>query len=179
MNTNINLLLRKDEETLKRQRKIKKLNLLAVSFLIAIGALSLLIFLLIQIINPSSVKKEQDETLRKISAYQTQQAKLLILENRVNNISEILNKRKDLSKVIQTILTKTPDRVFIESLEADGKSVIMTAQSSSLSSIGDFINNLTDMVRKKDLIDALTINALIFDEARNSYQISLTANLIL
>ncbi len=179
MNANINLLLRKDEETLRRQRKIKKLNLLAVSFLIGIGVLSFFIFLLIQIINPSLVKKEQDETLRKISVYQTRQAKLFILGSRVNNISEILNKRKDLSKVIQTILTKTPDKIFIESLEVDGKSVIMTAQSSSLLAIGDFINNLTDMVRKKDLIDVLTINALIFDEARNSYQISLTANLIL
>jgi len=179
MNANINLLLRKDEETLKRQRRIKKLNLLAVSFLIGIGALSFFIFLLIQIINPTSVKKEQDETFRKISVYQTRQAKLLILENRVNNISEIFNKRKDLSKVIQTILTKTPDRIFIESLEVDGKSVIMTAYSSSLSSIGDFINNFTDMVRKKDLIDALTINALVFDEERGSYEISLTANLIL
>ena len=179
MNANINLLLRKDEETLKRQRKIKKLNLLAMSFLIGTGTLSFFIFLLIQIINPSLVKKEQDETLRKISAYQARQAKLLILENRVNNISEILNKRKDLSKVIQTILIKTPDRTFIKSLEVDGKSVIMTAQSPSLTSIGDFINNFTDMVRKKDLIDSLTINALVFDESRDSYEISLTANLIL
>jgi len=179
MNTNINLLLHKDEETLKRQRRIKQFNLLAVGSLIGIGALSFFIFLLIQIANPSSIKKEQDEILRKISELQTRQAKLLILENRANNISEILNKRKNLSKVTNTILTKTPDRLFIESLEVNGKSVFITAHSSSLSAIGEFINNFTDMVRKKDLIDALTINSLIFDESRNSYQISLSANLIL
>ena len=178
MNTDINL-LRRDEETLKRQRRVKKLDLLAVGSLIGTGMLSLFIFLLIQNVSPPSMKKEQDETLGKISKLQTRQAKLLILENRVNNISEILDKRKNLSKVTNIILAKTPDRLLIESLEVDVKRVIITAHSSSLSAIGELINNFTDMARKKDLIDTLTINTLIFDESVNSYQISLSANLIL
>ncbi|MBI2613410.1 MAG: hypothetical protein HYW62_01435 [Candidatus Levybacteria bacterium] len=177
MNTNINLLLRADEETLKRLRRVKRFNFIAITSLIGVGSLSLLLFLLIQIINPSSVRTQQNEIREKISKLQDRQAKLFVLNNRINNIEKILQRRIDLSYVNNSLLAKIPGRLFIEDLEIDDKAVVMTAQSTSLSAIGELINNLTDMVRKKEIIKSLTLSTLLFDESKNSYQVSVEAEL--
>lgn len=177
MNTNINLLLHADEETLRRRKRAKTLNLIATVFLVAVGGISLFLFLLIQIINPSGIKKEQNDIREKISQFQNREAKLFVLNNRINNIDKILQKRIDLGKVTNALLIKTPGRLFIEDLEVDDKTVVMTAQSTSLSAIGELINNLTDMVRKKEIISSLTLGTLVFDESKNSYQVSITAEL--
>ena len=115
--------------------------------------------------------------MKKISELQGRRVKLLVLGNRVDGISEILEKRKDLSKITSSILAKTPAGLSIEALEIGDKVVILTAQSPSLFSIGELINNLSDMVRKKEIISSLTLNSLVFDESRNSYQVSLKSGL--
>lgn len=179
MSSDINLLLSKDEQEIRRLGRVKTLNFAAVMTLIGVGLISLFIFILIQTINFPSIKKEQDDVLRKISQLKNIEAKLFIRDNRINNIAEIFDKRKDLSKVTSAFLAKIPIRLFVESLEVDDKIVSMTASSTSLSSIGEFINNLTDMVRKKEMIKSLTINTLVFDEIKNSYQIVVKSDLIL
>ena len=177
MNTNINLLLQTNEESKRGQKRVKRLNIIAVVLLIGVGCLSLIIFLLIQIINTSAIKKEQNDIREKISQFQDRQAKIFVLNNRVDNIEKVLKRRIDLSKAISVLLAKTPGRLFIEDLEVDDKTVVMTAKSTSLLAIGELINNLTDMVRKKEIISSLTLNTLVFDESKNSYQISIKADL--
>lgn len=177
MSTDINLLLRIDEESLKRKKRIKILNFIAFMLLIGVGVISLITFLLIQVINTPSIKKEQDDIAGKISQSQSKRIKLFVLNNRINNIQEILGKRKDLSKAMNAILEKTPNGLSIEGLEIDDKVIVMTAQSTSLFPIGELINNLTNMVRKKEIINSLTLNSLVFDESKNSYQVSIKSEL--
>lgn len=177
MNTNINLLLKNDEESLKRQRKVKLFNFIAAIFLILTGMTSLIIFLLIQLTDVSSIKKKHLEVARKISDVQDKQARLFILNDRINNILEILDKRHDLSSVMIAMLAKTPNNILVENMEIDYKVISMTVHSSSLFAIGEFINNLTDMVRKKDKINSLTLNSLVFDENKNSYAASIKSEM--
>lgn len=173
MNTNINLLLQTNEESRRRQKRIKRLNIIAYTLLIGIGCLSLVIFLLIQIINVSAILREQNEIIKKIAKLQNKQAKLFALNNRIGNIEKVLEKRIDLSKVTGGILAKIPSGLFIEDLEVDDKTITLTVSSTSLLEIGELINNLTDMVRKKEIINSLILNTLIFDESKNSYRVSI------
>lgn len=177
MNTNINLLLRTNEETLRQKRRIKVFNLAAVASLLGVGLISLGIFILIQAVNLPSIKKSQGDVLKKISKFQDQQAKLFVLNNRVENIDKILKTRRDLAKTMNGLLVKIPGQLSIRDFEVDDKSVIITGQSKSLSAIGEFINNLTDMVRRKEIIKSLTLNSLTLDEGKNSYQISVKSEL--
>lgn len=177
MNANINLLLQTSEESKREQKRIKRLNFIAVILLIGVGFLSIVIFLLTQIINPSGIKKEQKSVIAKISKFQDRQAKLFVLNNRINNIEKILEKRINLFLKVRSLLAKTPSRLFIEDMEVDDKKVTMSAQSTSLLAIGELINNLTDMVRKREIISSLTLSTLVFDEAKNYYLISIKANL--
>lgn len=177
MNANINLILRTDEQSSKRKKRIKILNFIAFASLIGIGLVSLSIFILIQAINLSSVKKAQEDVLQKMSQFQNRQAKLFVLNNRVENIGKILETRKDLSKTMNGLLAKIPGQLSVDNFEVDDKSVIISGQSRSLSVIGEFINNLTDMVRKKEIIKSLTLSSLILDENRNTYQVSVKSEL--
>lgn len=173
MNANINLLLQTNEESKRRQKRVKRLNIIAYTFLIGVGCLSLVIFLLIQIVNVSAILREQNEIIKKISKSQNKQAKLFVLNNRIDNIEKILGKRIDLSKVMSGLLAKMPSRLSIEDMEVNDKTVTLTAKSTSLLAIGELINNLTDMVRKKEIINSLILNTLTFDESNNSYQVSI------
>lgn len=177
MSTNINLLLRTDEESLKRKKRIKILNVAAVVSLISVGLISLVLFILIQAVNPASIKKEQENILGRMSQFQDRQIKLFILNNRVENIDKILKIRKDISRTMSGLLAKIPSGLSIEDFEVDDKSVIIAGQSRSLFIIGEFINNLTDMVRNKEIIKSLTLNSLTLNESKNAYQISIKSEL--
>lgn len=177
MSADINLLLRTDEESLKRKRRIKILKFAAIASLIGVGSISLVIFILIQVFNPASIKKEQADVLTKISRLQSRQAKLFVLNDRVENIDKILKTRKDLTKTMNGLLVKIPNQLSIDDLEVNDKSVIISGQSKSLFAIGEFINSLTDMVRNKEIIKSLTLNSLILNESKNVYQISVRAEL--
>ncbi|OGH17958.1 MAG: hypothetical protein A3C22_01595 [Candidatus Levybacteria bacterium RIFCSPHIGHO2_02_FULL_37_10] len=179
MNTNINLLLPKDDESLKIKKKTRIFNIIAIIFVFAIGTMSLVIFLLIQAADSPSLKEEQIDVLRKLSQFQDRQIKLLTANNRIENIYEILKTRKKLPQAANVLLERIPDNLSIGNLEIDSKAISMTAQSASLFSIGELINNLTDMVKKKEIINSLTLNSLIFNEDKNTYAVTIQADLAL
>jgi len=177
MSTDINLLLRTNEESLKRKKRIKILNFAAIASLICIGLVSLIIFILIQTANPTAIKKEQEDVLGKISQFQDRQSKLFILNNRIENINKILKTRKDLSKTMNELLAKMPSNLSINNFEINNASIIIAGQSKSLYTIAEFINNLTDMVYRKEIIKSLTLNSLVLDAGSKTYQVSVKSDL--
>jgi hypothetical protein len=177
MSVNINLLLRTDEESLKRKKRVKVFNFVAIASLIGVGLISLGIFISIQVIDPGSIRKEQADVLKKISALQGRQAKLFALNNRVENIDKIMTTRRDFSRIMSSLLTKIPGNLSVGNFVIDDKAVVIVGQSKSLAVIGEFINNLTDMVRKKEIIKSLTLNSLSLDEGKSAYFVSITSGL--
>ncbi len=184
MSADINLLLYKEDELLKRRKRAQILNVIAVIVLTLIGIISLIIFLRIKAIDINSIKKEQDEILRKISKQQTKQAKLFVLNDKLNSIQEIFAKRQEtiakkqnLTKITSGLLTAIPVSLAVGNLEMDDKIIVLAGSSTSLFTIGELINNLTNMVYKKEIISSLTLTGLIFKETENIYQVSVKAEL--
>jgi Tfp pilus assembly protein PilN len=177
MSTDINLLLRTDEESLKQKKRIKILNFIAIGSLIGVGLISLGIFILIQIVNPASVKKEQQNVLIKISQLQDRQSKLFVLNNRIENIGNILKIRRNISKTMSELLTKIPADVSVSSFIIDDKSVTVRGESKSLSPIAELISNLSDMVYKKEIIKSLTLNSLALNTSGNAFEVTIKSDL--
>ena len=92
-------------------------------------------------------------------------------------IGKILKIREDLSEPASTLLTKVPSELSVEDFEIDNKSFILIGQSKSLSAIGEFIDNLTDMVRKGEILKSLTLSSLTFDPGKNTYKVSIRSQL--
>jgi hypothetical protein len=176
MNTNINLLLQTDEESLRRKRRIKTFNFVAVASLVVIGLISLGIFMLIQIVYPESLKKEREDLLSKMSQFQNRQYNLFILDDRIGNISQIIGKGRNLPSTMNNILAKIPSQFSIDNFEIDDKTLVISGQSKSLFTVGELINNLTDMVKRKEIIKSLTLNSLTLDHGIG-FRISLKSEL--
>jgi hypothetical protein len=177
MSTNINLLLRTDKESLAQKKRIKLLKFSAIWSLVAIGLISLGLFILVQAVNVGSIEKERKDVLAKMSEYQNRQYKLFALNDRIENIDSLLKTKNDLSKIAKSLLMKIPGDLFIGGFEVNSGSVVIAGQSKSLSVIGEFINNLTDMVNKKEIIKSLTLRSLALDSGQNVYQVSIESDL--
>jgi len=177
MSANINLLLHADEESLKQNRKKKLFNLIAVGLLMAVCLIAIVVFILIKAVNPESIRKQQEDVLGQISQFQNRQVKLLILSNRIETAEKILKTRRDLPKITSSLLAKIPSDLPVDTLEVNGKTVMISGQSKSLSAIGELIDNLTDMARRKEIIKSLTLSSLTFDGSKGAYQVSVTSEL--
>jgi len=177
MSTDINLVSRIDEESLRRARRGKVFNLIAIMFLVIVGLIAFIIFTQIKAINLQSIRDEQSKVLEEMSKFQAQQVKLLLLNNRVENIDSILNTRKNIPSVVDGLLAKIPENFLIVELNVDGDSAIVSGKSTSLSTIGELIDTMANMARKKEIIKSLTLTSLAFKKDDSNYYISLKSDL--
>lgn len=177
MNTNINLIQPADKEFLEHQKRIRAANIVAVAFPILVGAMSLIIFLITQAIDPVSIRKQQEEVISEISKLQDKKINLFILNNRLDNIAGFIKNRRDFSENINTLLSRMPENVIIQRLEMDDKDLTFTISSASLRAIDDLINTLIDMAEKKEIISSVVLDTLTFNENDISYSVSLKSEL--
>ena len=177
MNTNVNLVLPKDKKSLEQQKRLIIVRIAAIVSPMVVGIISLIIFLVTQAVNPVSLKKQQEETINKITKLQDTKIKLFIVNDRLDKINELLEKRRNFSDDINILLSKTPNEVFFENLEFDNLALLLTVYSASLRGIDEFINNLIDMAEKKEVILSLVIDTLTFDKDKNNYSVSLKSKL--
>ena len=142
-----------------------------------VALLSVIAFFLNSQFSPTEVKREEDVVLQNLSALSKKQAKLFIVNNRIQSITTILNRRADYYKILNFIIGKIPTEVFIDRIEVDRKKISLTISSNSLIPINTLINNFVDMVRKKETITSLTLNSLTLNVKTGKYSISLDASL--
>ena len=175
MSTDINFLSGSDAELQMRKKRVRFLNMIAVGSLVVVGLISLSIFLATQAVNLDSIKKDQASTIKKINQLGNRQYNLFVANNRIEKIDNILKVRKNLSKTMGSLMAKVPDQMTLDSFSVGDKEVMISGKSKSLAAIGVFINNLTDMARKKEIIKSLTLGSLSLVE--NGYQLSIKSEL--
>src|SRR3989338_9213399 len=99
MNENINLLVKKDHNVLKEQKKLKVFRLIAGGFLVALLLTSLAIYLLNLQLSNTSLDEDRESALSDILPFRKKEAKFSIVNNRIDNISKVLDKKLDVSKI--------------------------------------------------------------------------------
>ena len=183
MNNNINFLSITTGQREKKKKGVWIVRIIAVSSLILVSLLSVLSFYLNRNIYPQSLKHKYDSLLQSISVLHNKEAKLAIIENRIENITELLGRRaqgnterEDYAKTIGKFTQKLPAGVTVESLKADKKTIILSLSSSSLRPINELIDNLIGLGQDKT-ISVMLLDSLSLNEATGTYSLSLTANL--
>lgn len=177
MSNDINFLLDQKKDVAKKQGKIRTLRLVAVGILLLLGLSSVTAFLLNQNAFPSSLKEEESGLLKDVSLLHDKEAKLLLVTDRLQNISEILAQRANYSLVVNSFLKQIPQEASIERFQVGKMDFELTVSSASLISIGTTIDNLTDMAKKKEIIKDLTLESLVLDQGGGKYSAVLRANL--
>lgn len=177
MINDINLLVGKDANYLRQKKLLSLARLIAFVSLGIVALFSVIVFFLNSQFSPTLVKREEDAVLQSLSTLGKKQAKLFIVNNRIQNITTVLNSRVDYYKILSLILGKVPTEVSIDRIEVDKKKISLMISSSSLIPINTLINNFVDMVRKKEIITSLVLNSLTLSAKTGRYSISLSASL--
>jgi len=179
MSDDINLLVKKDKNLLKEQSKLKVFRLIAICSLLTILLISLSIFLLNQKLSNSSaeIEKDRESVLVEMKPFSEKEGKIIIVNNRIDNITKVLNKRMDVYKILNTILGKIPDGILIETLEFKEKKISMNITSYSLIPIDVFFNDLIEMAKRKEIVKGLTLESLDASSLTGSYKISIDMNI--
>ena len=179
MSNDINLLVKKDKKLLKEQSKIKAFRLIAVGFLAVLLLISALVFLLNQQLSNTyiEIEKNRESVLTEMKPFREKEAKLNVINNRIENISKVLEKRVDVYKIINTILGQTPEGILVEVLEFTEKKISLKISSGSLSPVDGLINNLVDMAKRKEIIKSLTLESLDVSSLTGSYNISISMSI--
>ncbi|MCL5434901.1 MAG: hypothetical protein M1405_00745 [Patescibacteria group bacterium] len=178
MSNDINLVSNKDEASLKEKRRLKQVRMIAVVSLVVTALVSVLIFIINSQTSLSSIKKDEDSTLSNISYLNKKAAKLAIVNERLKNISDILQKRKNYTNAINTLLQLMPPDVYTATLELDKNDVFLVANSNSLLSIDKFLNGIIDLSSKKQVIGSVTVESLSVNAKTGNYSISIKSKLL-
>lgn len=176
MSSDINLLIKEDVKLLKQKKRVKVFRDIAIGSLVMVLLISGSIYLLNRRSSSSSIKKDQDSFLNQMLNFRKKEAKLTIVNNRINNIDSVLNKRIDTYRIVSTLLGKVPDGISVDNLEFSGKTIAIQVSSSSLHPVDEFINNLIAMAERKELINVLILNSL---DAGETGEYSVSINIVL
>lgn len=175
MSNDINF-LKARSETKKRKKGLKAIRLTAIFSLIIVVLFSAFAYYLNGKIYPKSLKNERDSLLQSLSILRNREAKRAMVANRIENISELLNKRVGYAKIVSRFSEKIPSGIRVDSLKIDKKTVIIAVSSDSLLPINEFIDGLISLGQEK-IISVLLLDSLSTSEGSGIYSVSLTANL--
>jgi len=159
--------------------KSKALRILRIAALFSIAFVliaSISLFLLISSISPDKIKEQEDKILFSIKYLHEKEAKILIINNRISDISKILESRDNYDLLMNAFLEKIPKDTSINSLEIGKNKVTLTVSSDSLSSLDNLIDSFIDMVGKQQIINNLTIESLASDQKSGVYLLSIKAD---
>lgn len=178
MSSDINLVAGGLGHTSKKEKGLYNLKLIATSLIVGIGVISVFLFILNRLFSPESIVKEQNNVRASILSVQEKQAKLIVLNQRLNDVSNIVSKRANYDIVLGNILSQSPSGIQTVSLAVDKGKISMIVSSNSLISINEFIEMLAGMVSKKEFLQNVTINSLSLNSRASSYTLTMELNLL-
>lgn len=178
MDKDVNLLLKKQADFEKQGNSLKLLRIVSVAFLVSLGISSIVLFFLSSRLSPSSIKRQEKTMLYNISFLHAKEAKLAMVLERTRGIESILSQRPDYNLTIGKILQVLPGGVTVQSLSVDKNSISISASSNSLLPIDGFINSLTDLAGRKDVVKDVTIDNIVLNGTNSAYSFSIKINLI-
>src|SRR5258708_514743 len=175
MSNGINLIQGENKVSLNRKNRVVVLRWFSLVFLFFVAFFSILLFFLNNRISVQNVKKNQSETLQKITLLKDRSAKYSLLGDRLRGITNILNTRKKYTITLNTILDQLPPGVSMKGLSLDKDDVSLTASSNSLLPLNSFLANITKISLEKHVIKDMSIEGLTIDKQTGVYSLSLKA----
>lgn len=178
MSNDINLISNNDAASLKAKKRLKLTRTIAIISLVIVALLSIMVFVINSQTSLDKIKKDQNSTLQSISYLNKKTAKLAIINNRLKDISDIMEKRKNYTSTINTLLQLMPPGVSTTTLELGKQDVVLVVHSNSLLLIDKFLNSIIDLSFKKQIISKVTIESLIVNPKTGGYSLSIKTTLL-
>lgn len=155
--------------------KIQKARYFAFGSLFIVALLSIMLFIGIAFSPLDSLKNEENTLLSTITGMHDKYTKMLLLNQRVTEISQLLNTRPSYDKTIDSLLKQAPTSVSLQSVNINNGTMTAKVISSSLDDINTFLTNVQTNDKTKFKKIVITDVDLIQDQA--VYACTLTVTL--
>lgn len=176
MSNSINLVSPKNEQLEKEQNRLKAARILAFSVMLAVVLIAALVFIVNLTLPINSIKQDEQNTLSNISAFHTKLAQYYLVEDRVTNLSNIIEKRKKLPDIADAVLATVPQDLAITTMQIDAKQVSFVVSGKSLISMNKFIDDVTALDKSKKIIKNIVVQQLSADIKNGNYSVSVQAD---
>lgn len=178
MNSGINLVSTHSEAIEREQKILLTIRIAAAVLLTSIAVVSILAFIITTQIPLSRIKGEQSETLTQISAQSSKLSNYFLIKDRVTNINSLLSSRVDYILPINSIFSKIPEEMEVESMEIENKIIEMQVSSSSLQAIDQVINSLVEMGSEGKVIKSVKLESITLNAGVGKYSVDFTAEIL-
>ncbi len=176
MNNKINLLKGSKTKRFQQEKILKILKFGSIGFLSLVVIASLALFVL-NTRSPIDLLKNQEKTaISNISTLQERAGKLLFTENRVKDISGIVDKRTVFDGTITQITQIIPSEILVQSVSLDKKIFSLTITSPSLSSINTLVEGIETLAQDQKTFSKITLEGLTIDPKTGDYIVSILGN---
>lgn len=178
MSKDINLLSNIGKNFIRNKKLLLFFRITAISLLIIVSVSSITLFIFKWQSPLGDLKKEENRILSNMSQVSPKTVKYLFINDRLNNISNIISQRTDFEKKINILLSEVPQGVSVDSVSIDKKTLSVSFSSSSLYSMGLLIDNLTLMINNNRLLSKVIISGVGEDVLNGNYSLSAKAELL-
>nr|MBI5456074.1 hypothetical protein [Candidatus Levybacteria bacterium] len=176
MSNDINLVSSKTFQFEQELKRLKTLKIIAIGFLAMVALVSVLLFVAIFALPTSSVKKEQEQALSNISSLSEKFFKYSLIGDRLNSIAGIIKSRKNYSLLINTVLSKLPADLSVDTMTIDNGTFILIVSGGSLTPMDNFIEDVVILGNKENIIKNLSIQSLVVNTGSGKYTLTLQAD---
>lgn len=179
MSETINLLLTNanKKNITREERDVQRVTVAAFGFLIVVGIISIILLILTLQSPLAEIKKEQTSLSGKIASSQESAATLFFLQDRVKNISQIINKRQDIIEKLDSVIKEATNDISITGVKIDDKSLLVDFSSDSLASLDNFIKKAVIASIDKNQYKKFTLGDIKLAQQADGYTVSITVDL--
>lgn len=174
----INLLPQRKLDLLQQERTVVIARGIAVIIMVLVVTSALAVFLLNRNTSLDSLKVQENSLRANFSLLHDKLAKNFLLVDRIGKIQTITRKKSSFIGNITTIQQVIPDDVDIEAFTVNKTTVSLTVSSSSLVSLGKFMDGINKLVTNKSFFKKVTIDNTVADEKVGKFVVSVKGELL-
>ncbi|MGA2968135.1 MAG: hypothetical protein ABSD69_03135 [Candidatus Levyibacteriota bacterium] len=177
MSDSINLVSPKNEQLEKEQKRLRIARMSAFAIVFIVAGIAVLVFVINLTLPLNSIKHNEDITLSNIAVLHKKLAQYYLIEDRVNNLANIIAKRQKLSDVADALLAIIPPDLSVSSMQISVQGISFSISGASLSSMNKLIDDVIVLSQQKNMIKKVVMQQLSFDVKNSQYSIWIQADI--
>jgi hypothetical protein len=174
--SSINLVSPKNAQLEKDQNRLKMARLMAFAVMLIVAAVAILVFVVNLTLPLNSIKNEEATTLSNIAALHKKLVQYYLIEDRVNNLANVISQRKNLPSTVDLLLATISQDLAVSSMQVDAKKVSFIVSGGSLIAMNKFIDDLILLDTQKKIIKNIVMQDLSLDVKNGNYSVSIQAD---
>jgi len=179
MKGDINLLSRSKVEASVKTEFSNVLKLISLASIAVVLLLSFILFILARQLSIESIRTKQNAVIKNISFLKDKQVKLIVTNQKIEQISQILKKRAKFDSNLRIVYSKAAaSGTSFQSLLLNKQKISISLVSSSLISIDNFLDSFIEMAKSKKLIQDFTIGSISLDPKSGNYSLNIEAQML-